>query len=212
MPSAGEILAGLTEVANQAFAVAVAWHLAIAVAVVALAFGWRPSRRLAGVLLASPAVSVAALALAHGNAFNGIVFTVIAVVLVILALRLGDAPVAFPRARWAVIAGVPMVTFGWFYPHFLESRPDLAYLYGAPTGLVPCPTLSLMIGFTLLAGGLGSRAWSLVLGLAGVFYGVFGAIPLGVRIDLILLAGSIALVVLALLPEHRREPALSPSL
>jgi hypothetical protein len=82
--------------------------------------------------------------------------------------------------------------------------PDAILDYGAPTGLVPCPTLSLMIGFALIAGGLAARTWSLTLAAAGVFYGAFGAARLGVTIDLALIAGALGLVVLAALPRDRQ--------
>ena len=43
MPSATEILDGLSAIANQTTGIAVAWHIVIAVALIALASGWRPS-------------------------------------------------------------------------------------------------------------------------------------------------------------------------
>ncbi|PLW83854.1 hypothetical protein CWI75_00380 [Kineobactrum sediminis] len=85
-----------------------------------------------------------------------------------------------------------MIGFGWLYPHFLDNTTSLVYLYAAPTGLIPCPTLSIVIGFTLILGGLGSRSWCLVLAMMGLFYGVFGAARLGVRIDGVLILGALA--------------------
>ncbi|MBK8697892.1 MAG: hypothetical protein IPN17_38005 [Deltaproteobacteria bacterium] len=49
-----------------------------------------------------------------------------------------------------------------------------------------------MIGVALLCGGLG-RSWARLLSVAGAFYALFGVLRLGVRIDLALLAGAIAL-------------------
>jgi hypothetical protein len=200
MPTPTEILAGLTRIANDAFGLAVAWHLAIAVALVALAAGWRPSRRLAGALLALPAASASALAFGFGNPFNGAMFAALAAALLGLALRL-DGRAAGTGPTWATAIGAAMILFGWVYPHFLVDKPALAYLYGAPTGLVPCPTLSLTIGFALVAGGLGSRAWSLTLAAAGLFYGAFGAARLGVTLDIGLLAGAIGLALLVVRPQ-----------
>lgn len=85
-----------------------------------------------------------------------------------------------------------MIGFGWVYPHFLDNAALVEYLYAAPTGLIPCPTLSIVIGFTLILGGLRSRAWCLVLTIVGLFYGVFGAARLGVKIDGVLLLGALA--------------------
>ena len=71
------------------------------------------------------------------------------------------------------------------------------YLYAAPLGLVPRPSLSIAIGFAILASGYGSRRWSIALGLLGSFYAVFGTIRLGAWLDVGLLAASAALLAIA---------------
>jgi hypothetical protein len=86
-----------------------------------------------------------------------------------------------------------MITLGWAYPHFLAASGRWAPLHAAPPGLVPCPTLALVIGFSLLMGGLGSASWRAILSVAGLFYGVFGAWRLGVRLDVLLALGALAL-------------------
>jgi drug/metabolite transporter (DMT)-like permease len=55
--------------------------------------------------------------------------------------------------------------------------------------------------------GLNARAWSLVLGISGLVFGLTGVFWLGVQIDWILFAGA-ALLVLAVLLT-RREMAVS---
>lgn len=194
MPTSTEILSGLAAIANDWIAVAVAWHVAVAVALAAIAIGWRPHIRTARLLIAALPASVAIAALVHGNPFNGIVFAGATVLLISLALRdRVEAPLASPL--WARWAGGAMIAFGWLYPHFLVGDP-WRYLYAAPLGLVPCPTLSMAIGLALLVPG-GRRAWSLTLASIGVFYALFGALRLGVLIDFGLLAGALALAVLA---------------
>ncbi|HSK00211.1 MAG TPA: hypothetical protein VK932_03180 [Kofleriaceae bacterium] len=189
MPSADEILAGLTAIANQALGIAIAWHVVLTLAIIALAAGWRPSERMARVLLSLPLGSVAVIAFAFGNPFNGLMFSIGAAALVALGWR-GRATRAVARGRWVTSAvGVASIAFGWLYPHFLETHP-LAYLYAAPVGLVPCPTLAIAIGFALLGGGLGARAWSLTLAALGLAYALFGALRLGVYLDLGLMAGA----------------------
>jgi hypothetical protein len=180
MPSRESILANLALIANELVTVAIVWHGVMLIAVLALVFGWRPSRRRAGALLAAPIASAGVVAFAFGNPFNGLLLGALAVALVGLASRLGSERVERgPAAATAI--GVAMIAFGWLYPHFLASGPATRYLVAAPTGLIPCPTLSLVIGFALLSGGLGSRAWSLVL-----------------RLDTVLVAGAAALLVVAL--------------
>lgn len=203
MPSQTTIVEGLRSIAERAMVLAVFWHVVVAAAGVALVLGWRPSARRAGVLLALPVASVGALALRSGNPFNGVAFAALAVTLLGVAARLPREPV---RRGGAVATGlaVAMIAFAWVYPHFLQARSPAIYLVAAPVGLIPCPTLSLVIGFSLLAGGFGSRAWSLVLGAAGLFYGVFGVMRLGVRLDLPLVAGALGLLAASFLQHQAR--------
>lgn len=205
MPTPDAILNGLTRIANEAFVLAIAWHAVLALGLLALVLGWRPSRRVAGVLASLPLASAATLALAFGNPFNGVLLGAVSLALAATALGLGNDPVEL-APNWLAAIGVGMVVFAWFYPHFLFDRPAIAYMYGAPTGLVPCPTLSLTIGIALIAGGFGSRAWSLLLATAGLFYGVFGAARLGVVIDVALAAGALCLFLVAL-----AQPQTAPS-
>ena len=194
LPTAEQILAGLTAIANEWLLLAALWHAYLLMLVVVL---WqvRPARVFA-ILLTLPLFSVSALAWSEDNPFNGAIFLVGALALIALAAQLPRTP-TFVAPRWAIVAGAALLIFGWIYPHFLEAPTVFAYLYVAPMGLLPCPTLSAVVGLTLAAGGF-SRAWSLVLASLAAFYGVFGAFILGVHIDLSLTAGAILLLVLAL--------------
>lgn len=204
MPSAQTILEQLRVISNSAANIAVGWHVALALAVVALTLGWRPSRRAAGVILATPLASAAAVALAHGNPFNAVILGALACALVLVACRLGTDPVV--RGSTAATAiGLLMIGFGSCYPHFVERGTPLAYLYAAPTGLIPCPTLSLAIGFALVGGGLGSRAWSMPLAGVGVFYGLFGVVRLRVHLDIPLIVGAAALLTVAGVSARQRR-------
>jgi hypothetical protein len=78
-------LESLTHVANDGYAFAIAWHLVAFIAIVALVGGWRPSSRLAGLLLAIPFVSVSVASWSFGNPFNGFVFAALAVALALVA-------------------------------------------------------------------------------------------------------------------------------
>jgi len=192
MPTAEQILQDLAAIANAAQPLAIAWHVVLAIAVVGLLAGWRPSRKLAGSLLALPLFSVSVMAWAHENPFNGIIIGAVALAMLLLAGHLPVEPVS-RGAGWAWGVGIVLVGFGWVYPHFLDSGTPWVYLYAAPFGLVPCPTFAVVTGFALMAGGLGTREWSGVLTGGGFFYGLFGAVLLGVGIDVVLLGGAIAL-------------------
>ena len=197
MPAAAEVLASSEAIAKEAFAVAVVWHAVVAFVLWRLALGARPSRRAAAVLVALPLVSVSAVAFAFGNPFNGVVCGALAVALTIIGARLDDTRVR-GGPGWAVIAGTLMMALGWAYPEFVGSPSAWRYLVGAPFGLLPCPTLSFLVGASLLGSGFGSRAWSLVAAAAGLLYGLAGAFWLHVRIDLVLAAGSLLLAVVAI--------------
>lgn len=208
MPTAGEILAQLTAIARDGVGFAVVWHVAIATVLVAVALGWRPDRRTATLLLATPLASVAAFAIAYGNPFNGIVFASASAALVVLALRV-PADRIVPGPRWATVLGLALIAFAWGYPHFLEDRAPIVYLVAAPVGLVPCPSLALAIGGALLAGGVERRAAVILAGL-GLLYALVGAARLGVILDIGLGIGAAGLALLVALPRRRRH-AHAPS-
>ncbi len=88
-----------------------------------------------------------------------------------------------------------MIAFALLYPHFLESGSYIKYLYASPVGLIPCPTLSLLIGFALVYNGFGSNALTISLVVFGLFYGLFGVFRLGVTLDVGLIIGALSLLV-----------------
>lgn len=193
MPNSEEILAGLTAIARNALPLAVLWHVALAATLLALALGVRPSRRWAAAALALPLGSVSALAWWHGNPFNAAVLGVGSLALLGLALRLPAVPTERASTTltvWALL----LIEFGWIYPHFSSDHLSLVYLYAAPLGLIPCPTLSVVIGFAILARGFEARAWSSLLGALGLFYGMFGVARLGIAIDALLTIGALILL------------------
>lgn len=204
MPSSGEILAGLRTIANEWQAVATAWHVAVAALLGSLFLGWRPSKRQAAILLATPLASVSILAWLGGNPFNGSIFALVTVALLAVGMTLPGAAVSV-GPPWAVVVGGVLTAFGWVYPHFLASGSWLAYAYRAPLGLIPCPSLSAVVGIALVLRGLGSRTWTITVALAGMAYGLIGVFRLGVAIDVVLLGGAAALAVSVASARRRVE-------
>ena len=192
MPDSSAILNMAERIANDWRSLAIVWHLTLAAAALALAAGARPSNRTAGGLLAVPLASVSAHAWVSGNPFNGTIFGLLVVVLAAIARQLSAQPVRFASARIAWF-GIMLIAFGSTYPHFLHADSWVTFLYAAPFGLIPCPTLTAVIGFTLMLNLLESTGWSLVVAAAGVVYGTIGVFKLGVTLDYGLLAGAIAL-------------------
>jgi hypothetical protein len=194
MPAIAQILSGLKEIANSWKPLSMFWHVYFSAGVLALALGFRPMKRWAGLLLAPPLLSVSAMAWTVANPFNGAAFAVLGVLVLYFSARLPKEPARI-APPWFLLPGLALFVFGWTYPHFLETQSFLPYLYAAPTGLIPCPTLSIVIGLALVLDGLGSRTLCIVLGIAGLFYGIVGVVRLGVTIDWELLLG--ALIILA---------------
>jgi hypothetical protein len=146
-----------------------------------LLLGWRPTVFVCGLMLTLPLASVVAMAWLSGNAFTGLALGTVLAGALAVSWRLPRMPVTF--ATGAVrVAGIAMILFGLVYPHFLEPAALIVYLYAAPLGIVPCPTLSVTVGLGLLLRSLSSRAWGLLVGSASLFYGAFGAVRLGVAL------------------------------
>lgn len=109
--------------------------------------------------------------------------------------RSPSSPLA-AAGKWTRALGALLLAFAWIYPHFLQD-PGIRYLYAAPLGTIPCPTLAAVVGVALLANGLVGKTWSALLVAMSGFYGLFGVFRLGVTIDILLLIGSIGLGVQA---------------
>jgi hypothetical protein len=193
MPTPDLLHAALGGLARRATPIAVAWHVILAAALLVLLSGWRPSQRLAGLLLTVPLASVAVVAWWGGTPFNALVFGIAFVALALGSLALPPEPVekASPGVTlWALV----LVGFASMYPHFFVGASPLAVFYASPLGVLPCPTLACVIGLTILAQGLSSRAWSTTLALLGLSYGVFGTFVLRVSIDTFLTIGALLLL------------------
>jgi hypothetical protein len=192
MPEPDSILSGLTTIANEWRMVAIGWHVFFGALLLPVLAGWRPSNRYAGYLLAAPLLSVSALAWASGNPFNGTIFSALAFLLLLAAHRFSNEPVRLSSSPF-LVPGALLVAFGWSYPHFLKTDHWTAYAYAAPLGIVPCPTLSALIGVTLIFGLFRSRVWATTLAAAGLLYAAIGVFRLGVLLDYGLLAGATVL-------------------
>ena len=193
MPAASQIVEGLSAVANENLGTALGWHIVLGGAIASIFMGWRPSRRTAFILLSGLPASVSGFAFQYGNPFNGITFALLTGVLLFNGIG-ADGILLRRNNPAATVVGSALIAFGWLYPHFLQSQPVFMYALAAPTGLIPCPTLAVLTGVTvLLQSGL-SRSWSIVLGVFSLFYGAFGVLRLGVWLDLGLLAGAVYLL------------------
>lgn len=197
MPTSEQILAGLKVIVNAWWPLAVFWHLYFAAVVITLALLVRPTKRLSGFLISLPILSVSFVAWMSLNPFNGILYALIGILLIYFSIKLPQEKINI-APLWMLIPGIILFIFGWVYPHFLETSSWLELFYKAPTGLIPCPTLLIVIGLLLILNGLNSRAISLLIGIVGLYYGITGVLQLGVLIDLVLLLGAITIVIVSI--------------
>ena len=196
MPSPEQILEASTMIANRWLSLAVAWHAVIGIVVV-LIIARAVTRRAIAAVLAVAMASVSVMAWSVNNPFNGGVFAIMAIGQTWIVTRTPRATLQ-PASTALMASGALFAAFGWFYPHFLPDRSPWIYVYAAPMGLLPCPTLAMIAGVALMAGVLETRARALLIGVAALIYGLIGVIVLGVTIDVMLIAAAIVVLVAGL--------------
>jgi hypothetical protein len=196
MPSPEQILAASTMIANRWLPLAVSWHAVIGIVVV-LIITRAVTRRAIAAVLAVAMASVSVMAWSVNNPFNGGVFAIMAIGQTWIVTRTPRATLQ-PAGTALMASGALFTAFGWFYPHFLPDRSPWIYVYAAPMGLLPCPTLAMIAGVALMSGVLETRARALLIGVAALIYGLIGVIVLGVTIDVMLIAAAIVVLVAGL--------------
>jgi hypothetical protein len=201
MPTSADILDSLLNITREWRPLAIVWHGAFALAAAVMFWRKRSPQRVVAVAIVQPLVSVSALAWWSGNPFNGTVFAFVAAALLIETRAFVNQSVRV-TSRLAVAAGALLMAFGLAYPHFVAAESWWTYLYAAPFGLIPCPTIAVLAGASLMFGVFGSRAWALTLGVVALAYGGIGVLALGVTIDVVLVAG--AMFLFAEYSAHRR--------
>jgi len=193
MPNKEDIINGLQTIVNNYQSLAIIWHALFYLLLAGIIFVWKPSNRTLALIIALPALSVAVLAWLTGNPFNGFLFAILTILTIIFGLRTPNGPAGVSQVTF-LAAGILMIVFGLVYPHFIGTDSVLKYLYASPAGLIPCPTLSILIGLLLVFSGLGSQSLTLTFIVFGLFYGLFGVFKLGVYLDIFLIFGSVTLL------------------
>ena len=190
MPSPFEILNTLALAANKFMTISIIWHLIVLIFIIALISGKKFNTKHVSAGLSIFLLSVGIIAVLVSNPFNGIMFALAALVFGIMTLKFKPEPIGL---QWDFISvsGLILLIFGFIYPHFLDGDSYFQYLFAAPMGVIPCPTLSAFIGISLMLHSFGSKKWMLVAALFGLFYGIFGVLRLKVYLDIPLIAGAL---------------------
>lgn len=176
------LLESLFYIATRYQEFAIFWHLVIYL----LLFFIIKQRRLPVVslslMIALLFFSVSAFAWQVKNPFNLAAFIMLGVSLIAASISLKRGSITFSSLQFSTITGIVSLLAGLFYPHFFGSD-WIKYLYAAPVGLIPCPTL-LVAGGIVLIFMRNVPAWRLIILLVfEMFYGTVGAFVLGVGMD-----------------------------
>lgn len=206
MPSPGAVLDNLTDIANQWRILAVLWHFYLFVPLLFVIAGRPWGRSTVCAWLLPPVFSVSVVASGSGNFFNAFVFAGLSLLLAWSVIRMRDTP-PVPASGLVFASGLGLFVFGLVYPHFLRASSWTEFAYAAPVGLLPCPTLAALSGITLMLGLHEERRWGRILAGAGLMYGVFGVLRLGVTLDLVLVAGASVLLAALVAPRSVRATA-----
>jgi hypothetical protein len=95
---------------------------------------------------------------------------------------LPSGPLQLASAAW-IVRAAPVTVLGAVYPHFLRTESWIDYAFASPFGLIPCPTLLVVLGMTLAIENLRSVRWAGPLLLTSVLYAAIGVFVLGVMLD-----------------------------
>jgi hypothetical protein len=100
-----EIIAGLQAIVNNNVLIATLWYIAIYGLIISLLFNRNPSNKLMAILFCLPIVSVSVLAWFSGNPFNGSLFAVLAILIIIFGLKASSQPVTLFDITWGYRGG-----------------------------------------------------------------------------------------------------------
>lgn len=104
MPADEAVLAWAASVANDWRWLAISWHVALAVLLIAVSRS-RVSERLVALLLLFPIASVAVLAWLSWNRFNGLMFTIVTALLARSAMHVPRSGITRDARGWRLAGG-----------------------------------------------------------------------------------------------------------
>lgn len=191
MPSPRQILEQLTRLATEGRTLGLLWHVVVLAAlafVVARKWEGRASLAVATVF---PMFTASLVAFATGNWVNGLVLDLGALTMIVISRKFAGTLIEIGRPIPFTI-GVATLLYALFYTHFTPIR-SWTDVWMTPIGVLPCPTMALVIGLGLMAGGFRSRAWSLTAAVLGLGYSLFGVFVLKVQWDLGLFAAAVVM-------------------
>lgn len=182
--SSEKILTYLTFVPNQTLWLNALNHLLVLSALLILIFGKKAKtkRLLVDGVICLLFTSIVAVAVAYGNPFHVITMGLLAVFAGI-ELWQGKNEFTLYKINMRSIIALLSIFIGFWYPEFVEAN-FLAQLLLSPVGIVPCPTLLVVLGLLTLAYPRVNKTQYIITALMGAFYGITGVFQLKVMLDL----------------------------
>jgi hypothetical protein len=185
--NAESILNAISLAANFSPAVNIVMHVLVLGAIVMLFTGAGPKLRrlIFDAVLLILAAAVAVISILVGNPFNMLTFGIIAVISLIELIR-GKNLAGRPGLNLNTVISLIIIFIGFWYPEFVQAGLP-AMLVLSPLGVIPCPTLMVMLGMLNLAVPNVNRVQYIALIVMAAFYGLTGVFMLKVYLDIALL-------------------------
>lgn len=174
----------LTTVTNQNLWLNALIHLVVLAAVLVLFFGKNKNtkRWVVDGTICLLFISIIAVSIAYGNPFHFITMGLLAI-FALIEFWQGKNDFTTPKINLHTLIAFSSIIIGFWYPEFVKANP-IALLLFSPAGIVPCPTLLIVLGLLTLAYPKVNKTQYIITAIVGAFYGITGVFQLKVPLDL----------------------------
>lgn len=178
------ILNYLTMVSNQNLWLNALIHLMVLAAVLVLIFGKNTKIKqwVVDGVICLLFISVATVSFVYGNPFIFLIMAVLTI-FALIELRQGKNEFTTPKFNLHTLIAFTSIIIGFWYPHFVKANP-IALLLVSPAGIIPCPTLLIVLGLLTLAYPKVNKTQYIITVLIGTFHGNTGVFQLKVFLDM----------------------------
>lgn len=179
-----KILNYLIMVSNQNLWLNALIHLMVLTAMLVLIFGKNTKNKkwVVDGVICLLFISIVSVAIVYGNPFHLLTMGLLAIFAVI-ELWQGKNEFITPKINLHTLIAFVSIIIGFCYPEFVKANP-IGLLLVSPAGIVPCPTLLIVLGLLTLAYPKVNKIQYLMTVLIGTFYGVTGVFQLKVFLDM----------------------------
>lgn len=148
-------------------------------------------------------------ALINGNPFHLVTFAILLIIALIELVMGRNQVVISPSSNVTTFVAFIFLFIGVWYPEFVHTS-SLAMLFVSPMGIVPCPTLIVILSlFTLNSSGISKLQYIATI-IMGAVYAVIGVFIFKVYLDAAL--GILVLYSIYILISHKVQKQRNTSL